>query len=56
MSVPRIYQSPDGSGLAIEQPDGEFSEIGRWDGMWTNLGLIEVVPDHWVRLVPGDED
>jgi hypothetical protein len=54
MSVaPRIYQSPDGSSLAVETADGEFIELGRNIlGSWDKQGMIEVVPDSWVRLVP----
>lgn len=54
MNVPKIYQSPDGTSLAIEQSDGEFVEVGRDHGYgpWVTLGLLEVVPDNWVRLVP----
>jgi hypothetical protein len=54
MSVaPRIYQSPDGSSLAIEQPDGEFIELHQ-PGQHAQqaMSLLEVIPDSWVRLVP----
>jgi hypothetical protein len=53
MSVPKIYQSPDGSDFAIEQPDGEFMELHE-PGQHAHqaMSLLEVVPDTWVRLVP----
>lgn len=53
MSLPKIYQSPDGNDLAIENSDGEFTELHRlpWNA-WQAQGLLEVVPDTWVRLVP----
>jgi hypothetical protein len=53
MTPPEVYQSPDGSGLAVETSDGEFIELGRNIlGSWDKQGMIEVVPDSWVRLVP----
>jgi len=50
-----IYRSPDGMSLALQNPDGEFVEINQERGNWVTRGLLEVVPDHWVRLVPGGE-
>jgi hypothetical protein len=51
--LPEVYQSPDGSGLAVETSDGEFIELGRNTlGSWDKQGMIEVIPDSWVRLVP----
>jgi hypothetical protein len=53
MTLPEIYQSPDGSGFAIETSDGEFIELGRNIlGAWDKQGMIEIIPDSWVRLVP----
>lgn len=53
MAMSRIYQSPDGKSLAIENGDGEFTELylQPW-GAWQAQGLLEVVPDSWVRLGP----
>jgi hypothetical protein len=53
MILPEVYQSPDGSGLAVETSDGEFIELGRNIlGSWDKQGMIEVIPDSWVRLMP----
>jgi hypothetical protein len=54
-TISAIYRSPDGTGLALQNPDGEFVEIGREHGTWVTQGLLEVVPDHWVRLVPSED-
>lgn len=53
MAALRIYRSPDGKSLAIEQPDGEFIELHE-PGQHAQqaLSLLEVVPDSWVQLVP----
>lgn len=52
MILPEVYQSPDGSGLAVETSDGEFIKLGRNAlGVWYTHALIEI-PDTWVRLVP----
>jgi hypothetical protein len=53
MILPEVYQSPDGSGLAVETSDGEFIELGRNTlGSWDKQGMIEVIPDSWSQLVP----
>jgi hypothetical protein len=53
MILPEVYQSPDGSSLAVETSDGEFIELGRNIlGSWDKQGMIEVVPDSWSQLAP----
>lgn len=52
MILPEVYQSPDGSGLAVETSDGEFIKLGRNAlGVWYTHALIEI-PDSWSQLVP----
>jgi hypothetical protein len=56
MILPEVYQSPDGSGLAVETSDGEFIELGRNTlGSWDKQGMIEVIPDSWSQLVPSPQ-
>ena len=52
-----IWLAPDWSGLAIEAEDGSLYELGRehGDGAWVSQGMLDVVPDHWVRLVPSTD-
>lgn len=56
MILPEVYQSPDGSSLAVETSDGEFIELGRNIlGSWDKQGMIEVIPDSWSQLVPSPQ-
>jgi len=48
-----VWLSPDGKHLAIEAEDGELEELeSDPDGGWLLKGMLDCVPDHWVRLVP----
>lgn len=53
-----IWLAPEWSGLAIEAEDGSLYEVGREHGYgaWVSQGMLDMVPDHWVRLVPVRED
>ncbi|WP_410633342.1 hypothetical protein [Amycolatopsis sp. cmx-4-83] len=48
-----IWLAPDWSGLAIEAEDGSLIELGREHGYgaWVSQGMLDAVPDHWLRLV-----
>ncbi|MGW3992395.1 hypothetical protein ACWEF6_02795 [Amycolatopsis sp. NPDC004772] len=48
-----IWLAPDWSGLAIEAEDGSLIELGHEHGYgaWVSQGMLDAVPDHWLRLV-----
>lgn len=50
--ISAAYRSPDGMALALQNADGEFVELQQEDGNWMTRGLLEVVPDSWVKVVP----
>jgi len=48
-----VWQSPDGVHLAVEANDGELEWL-ECDpvGGWLLRGMLDMVPDEWVRLAP----
>lgn len=48
-----VWLSPDGIHLAVEADDGELEELeSDPEGGWLPKGMLDMVPDEWVRLVP----